>query len=356
MKDVRIFGLSGTGDYAKKVADHLDLSVSPHTENFFSDTESYLKSDINVRGFECYVIQSTYGDSDQSVGEKYWNLLTFIGSLIDASSGEISLISPYWGFSRQDRKTESRAPITTKYVGHLLKSMGVRRAITMDVHNLGAYQNSAPIGDRPLTVDNLEIKNLLVDYLLGVDEKNSIPDPLKNDLDNLVVLAPDSGGIGRCRRFRNSLEKKIKSLLGEDVKIGLASVDKERVSNAGDNGKMSSTVTVGDDIIGDVKDKRVVILDDMISSGKTIKSSIDAIISHGGEPWAACATHGLFVGEANDFLKEVPRLVISDTIPPFRLNESILKNTHIIETAKIFAQSIRRTHEHGSISELISGS
>jgi ribose-phosphate pyrophosphokinase len=300
------------------------------------------------------VIQSTYGDETQSVGEKYWNLLTFIGSLIDASSGEISVISPYWGFSRQDRKTESRAPITTKYVGHLLKSMGVRRAITMDVHNLGAYQNASPIGDRPLTVDNLEIKNLLVDFLLGVDEKNSIEDPLKNDSDlgDLVILSPDSGGIGRCRRFRNSLEKKISSFLNKDVKIGLASVDKERVSNS-KNSKIESTVSIGDDIIGDVKGKRVIILDDMISSGNTIKASVDAIIGHGGEPWAACATHGIFVGDANKNLENVPRLVVSDTIPPFRLNENIKSNLYTIETSKIFAQAIRRTHEHGSISELI---
>jgi ribose-phosphate pyrophosphokinase len=354
MQDVRIFGLSGTERYAQRVADYLDMPLSPHTEKYFSDTESYLKSDVNVRGYECYIVHSTYGDDDQSVGEKWWNLLVFIGSLIDASSGEISVICPYWGYSRQDRKTESRAPITTKYVGHLLKSMGVRRAITMDVHNLGAYQNAAPISPPALTVDNLELKNLLADFILGIGDY-TIPDPIVDNPEDIVVLSPDSGGIGRCRRFRNTMENKLNKMLGREVKIGLASIDKERITHInGDDKLISATVTGGDDIIGDVDGKRVIILDDLIASGKTIGTSVAAIKRDGGELWAAAATHGVFVGEADEHLKEVPRLIIADTIPPFRLDRDSWKDRlHVIPTAKIFAQAIRRTHEHGSISELI---
>ena len=156
-------------------------------------------------------------------------------------------------------------------------------------------------------------------------------------------------------RFRNTMENKLNKMLGREVKIGLASIDKERITHInGDDKLISATVTGGDDIIGDVDGKRVIILDDLIASGKTIGTSVAAIKRDGGQLWAAAATHGVFVGEADEHLKEVPRPIIADTIPPFRLDRDSWKDRlHVIPTAKIFAQAIRRTHEHGSISELI---
>jgi ribose-phosphate pyrophosphokinase len=218
----------------------------------------------------------------------------------------------------------------------------------MDVHNLSALQNAFRI-----PTDNLEAKNLMADFLCGVDAgdgeeggpqevDNHIPDPLIDEPNDLVVLAPDSGGMGRAKRFRNALEKRLQ----QSNQIGVVYLDKERVH--GNEVRAS-------EIVGNVKGKRVIILDDMISSGQTIRVCAQSVVDHGGELWGVCATHGLFVGDARENLKGLPRLVITDTIRPFRLDATEWDNRlFVIPTTMMFAQAIRRTHEEGgSISDLL---
>lgn len=330
------------------MARYLDLPLSKHVEKYFADKEAYVRSDVNVRGCDVYVISSLYSDEVQTVGEKFTKLLFFIGSLVDASARRITVVAPFLAYSRQDRKTESRAPITIKYVAQCLKAVGVGRVLTMDVHSLSAFQNAFHI-----PTDSLEAKNLFADFLCGVDSgahhddvpqpvENHIPDPLIDDPHELVVLAPDSGGMGRARRFRNALEHR----LGLTNQIGVVYLDKERLTG----GEVS-----GSKIVGRVEGKRVIILDDMIGSGGTIGLSAQAVEKHGGVVWAVCATHGLFVGRANEHLSQIRRLVITDTIHPFRLDPAQWRNRlYVIPTAMMFAQAIRRTHEEGgSISDLL---
>jgi len=324
---IKIFGLNGTQDFAEKVCRYIDIEISSHIEKHFEDGEFYSRADQNVRGGDVYVIHSLYGDEEMSAGEKLANLAFFCGSLKDASAGRITVVCPYLPFARQDRKTESRAPIATKYVAQILEAMGVSRLLTMDIHNLAAFQNAFRI-----PTDNLEAKLLFVQYL----EKQ------KDWKQPLVCLSPDSGGMHRTRRFRESLERK----LGMLNQISIAYLDKERL--------VSSGAVNGDKIVGDVENKDVIIIDDMISTGSTIKKSKEAVEAHGGTVYAVISTHGLFIGDASGNLDGLHNIIISDTVPPFRLTGGdVSKNVHVVETAELFARAIRRNHDGASISELL---
>jgi ribose-phosphate pyrophosphokinase len=329
---LKIFGLNGSKPFAEKVSKHLSIPLSKHVERDFDDSEIYVRADENVRGSDVYVIHSLYGDGDFSAGEKLASLAFFIGSLKDASASRITVVCPYLAYARQDRKTESRAPIGTKYVAQILEAMGVNRLLTMDVHNLAAFQNAFRI-----PTDNLEAKLLLVKEVAKSEAmwKNGV-----------VVLSPDAGGMPRTRAFRQSLEKKI----GKINQIGIAYLDKERDAVTG---KLK-----GDKIIGDVKDKDVIIIDDMIASGSTIKKSAEAIVSHGGRVSVVCATHGLFIGDAAENLSGCDKVFVADTIPPFRMQEPTVDHTvsrkiHVVDTAELFAKAIRRNHDGDSISQLL---
>lgn len=321
----RLFGLNATKEYAKEVAEHLDVELSKHVEEYFADHEAYLRSDVNVRDCDVYVIQSLYNGPDESLADKLTKMLFFIGSLRDASVRRITAVIPYLAFQRQDRKTESRAPITTKYLAKQIEAAGADRLLTMDVHNLSAFQNSFRI-----QTDALEARNLLADYIAEKLIEAGITD--------LVILSPDSGGMGRAKRFRQSLIRRL------DQEVGMAYLDKTH------QGK----VIQGHDIIGDVTHKNVVIIDDMISSGATLVECDKAIKKNDGKLWAAAATHGLFVGRVNENLSSIDNIIVCDTIKTKQLNEGNMKKLHIISTSRMFAQAIRRTHEEGgSISDLL---
>lgn len=322
---LKIFGLSSSKKFAKEVADYLDVELSEHVESNFQDKESYCRSIVNVRGCDVYVIQSLYTNNDETINDKFAKLLFFIGSLRDASASKVTVVIPYLGYSRQDRKTESRAPVTTKYLAMLFESLGINRLLTMDVHNLSAFQNSFRI-----PTDHLEAKNLLADY--------AVKQIAVNEYTNLVTLSPDSGAAGRTKRFRTSLSKKV----GQEV--GMAYLDKTRV---GDEVKVSA-------VIGEVKNKNVIVVDDLISSGSTLVECKKAVEAAGGNLFMSCATHGLFVGNINEHIPYLGNIVITDTILPCRVNNDNMKNVHMISTSKIFAQAIKRIHDQGgSISELL---
>jgi len=220
----------------------------------------------------------------------------------------------------------------------------------MDVHNLAAFQNAFRI-----PTDNLEAKNLLVEFLAGPLNTrrpkwamNYMPERIPNDV---VVLSPDSGGMHRAKSFRTALEKK----LGRENQIDVAYVDKERKSDSND--------VEGDKIVGDVSGKKVIIVDDMISTGGTLILAKKTIEKFGGEVWAAVATHGLFFGDAKERMQELPRVVVTDTCFreellkgdfPWTKKDASKTELWIVPTAQMFAQAIHRTHEDGgSISELL---
>lgn len=338
----KVFGLKGSFDYAEKVAGHLGIKLTTHTEKLFDDGECYVQSGPefsdstagNVRGHNVFVIQSLYSDEHESVSDKFVKLCIFCGSLKDASAHEVIPIIPHLAWARQDRKTASRAPITTKYVARMLEANKIERVLLFDVHNLAAEQNAFNV-----PIDVLEAKNLFAEWLAN----RLISDGRTK---NIKVLSPDSGGLSRCERFRLALLKKLKSLgvVLDDIEIVV--FDKLRVKG----------VVKGGRIIGDVQDADVIAYDDMISTGSTMKKACKAVQDSGGRLYAVCAPHGLFCGAANEVLEELDtKIVIADTVKPWRLNDSNGAKLHVVDTTKMVAEAIWRIHSgSGSISELLS--
>jgi len=332
----KIFGLDGSKAYANEVAEHLGISITPHEEKTFSDGEPYAKSADglpgNVRGHNVFVIQSLYSDADESVCEKFMKLCIMCGSLKDASAHEVTAVIPHLAWARQDRKTESRAPITTKYIARMLEACGIDRALFIDVHNLAAEQNAFTV-----PIDNLEAKNLFAEHC--AQKLHSA------GRTNIKVLSPDSGGLGRCERFRNSLLRCFKKLGSTIDDIEIVCFDKRRVKGE----------VVGGRIVGDVNDADVIAYDDMISTAGTMKKACNTVVREKGRIFALCATHGLFCGEANDTLDGFDtNIIVADTVQPFRLNESNRKKVHLVQTSHLVADAIRRIHSGtGSLSELL---
>jgi ribose-phosphate pyrophosphokinase len=324
MKNLRIFGLEATHKFAEDVADHLDVNLNRHIEKYFPDREPYLRADENVRGCDVYVVQSLYTDKNESINDKFTKLLYFIGSLKDASAERVTAVIPYFGYQRQDRKTESRAPITTKYVAMMLEAVGANRVLSMDVHSLAVFQNSIRI-----PTDHLEAKNLIVEHISKTVPPN----------EEIAVLAPDSGGAGRADRFRKALAVKM------NKKILLVHMDKIR------EGSVVHGTTISDDIKGRI----VIAVDDMISSGSTLGKCTETVDKFGGVFWGACASHGLFVGDVNTNLTKIKNIITTDTIAVNdRLSSEIMDKLTVLSATKLFAKAIRRIHdEGGSISDLL---
>lgn len=352
MKNIRLFGMDGFEEFARRVARDLGISLTPRQEKTFADGEPYIKSatgkDGNVRAADCYIVCSLFSDKNQSVNDKFLKVLFFAGSLKDASASRITLVAPYLAYQRQDRKTESRAGIYTSYTAKLLNSMKVDRLITMDVHNLAATQSALSMS---VLFDNLEAKNRLCDFICGgVDRhgmpvEHHLPTPLCEDSNcEIVVLAPDSGGVGRAKRFRNELEKR----LGLENKIPVLHLDKERHTS----GELK---TKQGEINGDVKNKKVIIYDDIIASGSTIKLCWDAVNNYGGTVWSVCATHGILSEKSVENLRDVDKIIITDTIQtPKNIKDELKNKLFICKTTQLFAEAIKRTHyEGGSITELL---
>jgi len=347
MKDIRIFGMEGSRCYASRVARFLGLRLTPTIEKTFPDGEPYIKSVAdevgNVRGCDCYIICSLFSNTMQSVNDKFLKLLFFVGSLEDASAERVTLVCPYLAYQRQDRKTESRAGIYTKYSAMLCEAMrgDMRlRLITMDAHNLAAFQSSVRY-----PVDHLEGKNLFADYLCGGTDRNGhaieehIPETLKVGESDLVVLSPDAGGLARAKFFRAALERR----LDLRNKIEALALDKERSDGEVKAGHISGTV----------EGKKVVIYDDVIASGSTIQLCFETVKKRGGEVWAVCATHFLPTKTTQDKLSEVPRVIITNTIPISSDAEGWEGRLFVVKTEEMFAEAIRCTYYGGSISELL---
>lgn len=366
----KVFGMSASKSYAERVCRHLEHDLTPHDERLFSDGELYCKPtsrDLgNVRGHNVFVIQSLYSDdlavsssrlkqiegnfvddtdthcilsrytqmitdlSGETAADKFMKLAVMCGALRDASAHEITVIIPHMAWARQDRKTESRAPITTKYIAQILESLGVHRVLMIDVHNLAAEQNAFRI-----PVDNLETKNLHARWCTE-RLKGHMPRKLR-------VLTPDAGGLGRATRFRNALAKVLGAEYEDDIQLCI--FDKVRESGR----------VVGGRIIGDVEDAEVIGYDDIISTGSTMEKACHAVIRSGGRMFAICAAHGLFCGDANRVFDQfdVP-VVIADTVEPFRLSKTNIAKISRIDTTGMVADAIVRIHSGtGSLSELL---
>jgi ribose-phosphate pyrophosphokinase len=321
---LRLFALSESRTLGDSIGTALGLPLSAHEERDFEDGEHKTRPLENVRGCEVFVIQSLYSEPGLSVNDKLCRLLFFIGALKDASARSVTAVLPYLGYARKDRKTKTRDPVTTRYMAQLLEAVGADRVLTLDVHNLAAFQNAFRC-----PADHLEAKNLFVEHFAA-------------GFQNLetVVVSPDVGGVKRAEQFREALSLRL------NRPAGSAFMDKQR----------SAGIVSGEVLVGDVQGKAAVIIDDMISTGGTISRTAHACRKQGAHSVHAAASHGIFAGKADQVVADpvLDSLVVTNTLPPFRLDpELVRKRLTVLDVAPLFADAIRRIHSGGSIVDLL---
>ena len=319
--DLVLFGLDGSRPFADGVAKALGIPLAEHEERDFEDGEHKNRPLQSVRGKDIYLLQSLHSDARLSVNDKLVRLLFLIGCLKDAAAGRITVLAPYLAYARKDRKTQPRDPVTIRYLAQLFEAIGTDRLVTLEVHNLAAFQNAFRCNTEHLTPDSLFIDELLA--TLGAAE-------------SLVVLSPDAGGIKRAERFRRSLGAR----LGRE--LPLASMEKARGKGVLNIGRL----------IGEVTDSTVVIIDDLISTGSTLLGAARACKKAGAHRVVAAAAHGVFSGKADEVLAadELNRILVTDSIEPLRLSSDLIGHkVKVLSAIPLFASAIGAMHAGGSL-------
>ncbi len=296
--------------FSAKVADALEVSLADALVGKFSEGEIRVKINQNVRGKDVFVIQPTC----PPVNDHLMELLIIIDALKRASARRITAVLPYYGYARQDRKDQPRVPITAKLVANLITVAGADRVLTMDLH-AGQIQ-----GFFDIPLDHLFAVNTFVDYFT---RKRVIPD--------LVVVSPDVGGIKMARAYAKRL------------KADLAMVDKRRIN---------SEDTEVLDIMGEVKKKNVLIVDDLVSTAGSLVQAVRALKEAGACDVYAAISHPVLSGPAPERLASSPlkEMVVTDSIPIPK--ERKLDKIKVLSVAPLFAEAIRQIHREESISGL----
>ncbi len=308
----RVLVFSGRANplLAEDICRYMNVALGRTVIRDFSDNEIYVKIDENVRGGDVFVIQSTCNPGNTNLME----MLIMIDALRRSSAKRITAVLPYYGYARQDRKCEPRVPITSKLVADLLETAGTDRVLTVDLH-AGQIQ-----GFFDVPVDHLFAMNVLVKYIKELD------------IQDLIVISPDAGGVERARAFAKRLG------------ASLAIIDKRR--EAPNEAKAMN-------IIGDVQGKAAFIVDDMIDTAGTLMEATDALLEQGAKEVHACCTHPVLSGPAAERIDASPlkSLVATNTIP---LHDRLENNpkVKILSVAPLLGEAILRIHRETSVSSL----
>ena len=310
----RIVLVSGTSNptLSKKISEFLDVPLVNPQIRRFANGEIYCEIEKNVRGADVFLIQSTCAP----VNENLMELLIILDALKRASALSITAVVPHYGYSRQDRKSAPRTPITAKLVADMMAVAGASRVVTMDLH-AGQIQ-----GFFNIPFDNIFASPVLLEYI----QKNL-------NRDNLVCISPDAGGVERVRHFAKKLSTE------------LALIDKRRTG---------PNVAEAMNVIGDVKGKDCIIIDDMIDTGGTLVQAAKALRKNGANKIYAAATHPVFSDPAIQRISECEELeevIVTDTIPLSPEARKISK-IKVVSTADILSKAIHRTFNHDSVSSL----
>lgn len=319
---LQVFALDASRQFGDQVAHWLGRPLARHEERDFGDGEHKSRALDSVRGNDVFVIQSLNGNGEYSVNDRLCRLLFFAGALRDAAAARVTAVVPYMAFARKDSKTNPRDPLTLRYVAQMFEAAGVASVLTLDVHNVSAFQNAFRCGTEHLDSVSLIAKHFAPQL----------------QAEEAVVVSPDAGGVKRANRFRQHLE----AALGKPV--GMAICEKYR--RAG--------VLSGELLAGDVGGKCAILFDDMINSGHTLARAAEACRQHGATRVAAAASHGLFSEGAADALDGagLDAVVVTDSVAPFRADQSLPQHLTVISCSALFAEAIRRMHDGGSVSEL----
>jgi len=297
---------------AKEIARYLQRELIKSEITKFSDEEIFVKINENVRGDDVFVIQST----SYPVNDNLMELLVIIDTLKRSSARRITAVIPYFGYARQDRKTQPRVPITAKLVSNLITAAGANRVLTMDLH-AGQIQ-----GFFDIPLDNLEAKMELVDYV------GKYIDYIEEDL---VIISPDAGGVERARQFAKKLNG------------SLAIIDKKR-ERANEVSELK--------LIGDVEGKVCIIVDDIVDTAGTLAKACFLLKEKGAYKIYSCCSHGVLSGTSYANIDKCPieKLIITDSI--YDIEKEYSKKCKIISISKLFAKAIKCIHGDLSISSL----
>ncbi len=321
--DIRLFAPAAGRAFGERVAQALGAPLAPLEEREFEDGEHKTRPLVSVRGADVFIVQSLYGEPGRGVGEKLCRLLFLIACLKDAAAARVTAVVPYLCYARKDRRTQPRDPVTSRYVATLLEAAGVDCVVTLDVHNPAAFQNAFRC-----RTEHLEARPLFARHFASTLGKAHV-----------VIVSPDVGGAKRAERLRASLSEALGRPLAN------AFVEKYRAGG----------VVSGDAVVGEVADKVALIVDDLISTGGTLRRAAAACRANGSAAAYAAATHGLFTGDAQRELADpsLQQLVITNSVPPLRLDPASLgEKLVVLDVAPLVAEAIRRLHEGGSIVEL----
>lgn len=321
-----VFALAASRAFGEAVAARLGEPLAPLEEREFPDGEHKARPLASVRERDVYVIHSLYGDPAQSPNDKLVRLLFFLGAVRDASAARVTAVVPYLAYARKDQKSKSRDPVATRVVARMFEAAGIDRIVTLDVHNPAAYQNAF----RCVT-ENLEAAPLLARRCAALVAS-----------DEVAVVSPDAGGIKRAERFRQRLGV----LLGRPVTAAFA--EKHR----------SEGIVSGEALVGEVRGRTAIVVDDLIAAGHTIDRAARACLRAGATRVIAAASHGVFTSECVAILGDSPidRIVVSDTIPRVRdLGARVEARVERLATAPLFAEAIGRMHAGDSLVALAEG-
>nr|WP_282444449.1 ribose-phosphate pyrophosphokinase [Idiomarina sp. ATCH4] len=309
---MKLFAGNATPELAQKIADRLYIKLGEAAVGRFSDGEISVAINENVRGSDVFILQSTCAPTNDNLME----LIVMVDALRRASAGRITAVIPYFGYARQDRRVRSaRVPITAKVVADFLSSVGVDRVLTVDLH---AEQIQ---GFFDVPVDNVFGTPVLLEHMR------------QQNFDNPVVVSPDIGGVVRARAFAKLMDE-----------TDLAIIDKRRPS---------ANVSQVMHIIGDVKDRDCIIVDDMIDTGGTLCKAAEALKSHGAKRVFAYATHPVFSGNAVENIKnsEIDKVIVTDSVP---LSDAMKATGKVsqLTLSGMLSEALRRVSNEESISAM----
>lgn len=305
--NLKVFTCNANPKLAEEIASYLGISLGKsHVQNF-SDGETNITIDESVRGCDVFIVQSTCAP----VNDHLMELLIMIDAMRRASARRITVVMPYYGYARQDRKSRGREPITAKLVANLIVQAGANRILTMDLH----AQQIQGFFDIP--VDHLMAMPILADYYRGLN------------IEDLVVVSPDMGGVTRARS------------LAEKLGVPLAIIDKRRPM---------PNVSEIMNIIGEIKDKNVIMIDDIIDTAGTISNGAAALVERGAKSVYVSCTHAILSGPAYERLANAPikEIVTTNTIPATKEFDKLT----VLSVAPLMGEAILRIHNDDSVSEM----
>lgn len=307
--DYLVFSGTSNKPLAQSVVAKLGIRLGDADVRKFSDGEIFVRINESVRGRDVFLIQSTCAPAEENLIE----MMIMTDALKRASASSVTAIMPYFGYARQDRTSEPRVPITAKLVANLITKSGVDRVVTMNLH-AGQIQ-----GFFDIPVDNLYSSPVFEEYFRSEGMFG----------DNYIVVSPDAGGVARARAYSKILE------------TPLAIVDKRREK---------ANVAEVMHVIGDVKGRKVILVDDMIDTAGTLTQAAKACMDHGAKEVYACAAHGVLSGPAIERILEssIKKVIVTDSIPAGKK----VSKVEVLTVAPLFAEAINRIYQKESISSL----